>query len=386
MLILIIVFVALFVIYVGLILLYLIGWLLPSATIAHLDKEAEPILVSIIIPARNEAENIAACIQSILNNRLVPVDFEILLIDDFSEDATGAIAAQLLSASGKGRVLSLANYLSPAERINSYKKKALEIAIAEAKGSWIVTTDADCVLPDLWLHELCGAMRLPNVKFVAAPVSFTPVNTNRTWLYYFQSLDFMTMQGITAACARLNLGNMCNGANLAFEKAAFYAVGAYSGIDQIASGDDMLLMYKIRSKYPKGIQYLKSANAIVATPVQPNWSSFINQRIRWSSKADKYDDKKLTLMLAMVYLFNLSLPIVFLGCLFSGSYWWCFLSVFFAKIVVELLFLLPVAQFYKKKNELWIFPFLQPLHIVYIITAGFLGKFGTYKWKGRVVH
>jgi len=55
------------------------------------------------------------------------------------------------------------------------------------------------------------------------------------------------------------------------------------------------------------------------------------------------------------------------------------------KILVELIFLLPVAQFYDKKKMLWYFPLMQPFHILYTIIAGWLGKFGKYKWKGREV-
>jgi hypothetical protein len=61
------------------------------------------------------------------------------------------------------------------------------------------------------------------------------------------------------------------------------------------------------------------------------------------------------------------------------------LGILLAKVVIELVFLLPVAVFYRKTRELLFFPLLQPLHILYIIMAGFLGKFGTYHWKGRQV-
>ena len=59
--------------------------------------------------------------------------------------------------------------------------------------------------------------------------------------------------------------NMCNGANLAYEKKVFYEVGGFEGIDKIASGDDMLLMHKIQKIYPDKIGYLKSADVIVKT-------------------------------------------------------------------------------------------------------------------------
>jgi len=55
------------------------------------------------------------------------------------------------------------------------------------------------------------------------------------------------------------------------------------------------------------------------------------------------------------------------------------------KTVVELIFLYPVAKFFGKQKLLWLFPLMQPFHILYTVVAGWLGKFGSYKWKGRNV-
>lgn len=374
--------VCLFVLYSALILAYRAGWRRYSTDFPIEENLTLP-KISIIIPARNEAENIGKCLQSILANNYPAALLEIIVIDDFSEDDTDKIAACILEKRN-GRVLLLKDYLSEGERLNSYKKKALEIAIGEASGDWIVTTDADCIVSDNWLKQLSIAMNNGRTQFIAAPVSFAPYSTPDL-LYYFQSLDFMTMQGITAASIKNNMGNMCNGANLAFRKSAFKEVGGYKGIDHIASGDDMLLMHKIQTKFPNGIVYLKSEAAIVQTPAQPDWKSFLNQRIRWSSKADKYNDKKLTMILALVYFFNLNFLILTIAALFNPHLWYWLLGTLAAKVLTELIFLAPVAKFYKKSNEIFYFALLQPIHIIYIIFAGFLGKFGSYKWKGRTV-
>lgn len=370
-------------IYGALMLLYAFGW--KKCRDYILPKDFQPkTKISILIPARNEAGNIEKCLRSILDNAYPEMLREIIVIDDFSSDNTAEIARKLLN-NRNGKVLPLKDYLSPDERLNAYKKKALSIAIDNAQGDLIVTTDADCICPKNWLRHIAGIYEQSNAKFIAAPVSFLPAEGKKSWLYYFQSLDFMTMQGITAAGAELNMGSMCNGANLAFEKAAFHQVGGYQGIDQIASGDDMLLMYKIKKQFPGGIHYLKNKEAIVATPCQPTLGSFFNQRIRWASKSDKYDDKTLTLILLAVYLFNACLFCLFVFAFFQPLGWWFLLGMFFLKTMVEISFLWPVAKFYNKSAELWRFPFLQPFHILYVLSAGFLGKFGSYQWKGRKV-
>ena len=86
-----------------------------------------------------------------------------------------------------------------------------------------------------------------DLAFIAAPVKIVP---NGSAISVFQTLDFISLQGITAAAAHKNLYPMCNGANLAYTRKAFNDVGGFADIDHIASGDDMLLMKKIQFDFP----------------------------------------------------------------------------------------------------------------------------------------
>jgi len=144
-------------------------------------------------------------------------------------------------------------------------------------------------------------------------------------------------------------------------------------------------MMKLQKEYPHQVAYLKSKQAIVSTAPQPNWTSFFNQRIRWASKSGKYDDKKLTGILLFVYLFNVSFLALFIAGFWNYHYWIFIAGMLLVKIVAEMFYLFPVSRFFRKTRELIWFPFLQPLHILYIISAGFLGLIGVYQWKGRRV-
>ncbi|HEY2726045.1 MAG TPA: glycosyltransferase, partial [Parafilimonas sp.] len=242
---------------------------------------------SVIIPARNEEENIEACIRSILNNNYSKELLEIIVADDFSTDATPAIVHTLQTKFSNIKIISLKNIIT--ENINSYKKRAIELAIAQSKYEWIITTDADCIVPQSWLRLFDAYIQKNERVFVAAPVMFT---CNNSFLSVFQCLDFISLQGITAASVYAGAHSMCNGANLAYKKSAFYEVDGFKNADHIASGDDMLLMHKIKMSYPTNIGYLFSDDAIVTTAPMPDWKSFLNQRIRWASKATSYKDKK----------------------------------------------------------------------------------------------
>jgi glycosyltransferase involved in cell wall biosynthesis len=334
--------------------------------------------ITIIIPARNEAANIITCLNSICANNYPTACYQIIVIDDYSTDATAALVKNYTAKNLL--LLQLQNFTH--NNIIAYKKKAIEIGIEHATGELIITTDADCIVPNNWLQCIDGFYKKTNAALIVMPVQFLQAPT---MLSIFQSLDFITLQGITGASVFKNMHSMCNGANLAYTKKVFNQVQGFKGIDTIASGDDMLLMHKIFALYPHKIKYLKTPEVIVKTPPAATITDFFNQRIRWASKADNYDDKRIFAVLILVYALNVWLVLLGFASFFNVEVLQLFGVILLLKTIVELIFLVPVAHFFSSKKLLWYFPLAQPFHIVYTVIAGWLGKFGSYSWKGRVV-
>lgn len=332
---------------------------------------------SIVVAARNEEKNIAALLDSLSQLHYPKHLFEIIIVDDHSEDKTASIVEAYRAKLSQLTLITLQE-----DSINSYKKKAIETGVVLAKMNWIICTDADCTVPPNWLAKYNDAIITKKPVFIAAPVAF---KVKPSLLSYFQSLDFMTLQGITAAGIQGRLFNMCNGANLAYEKSVFHEVNGFKHIDHIASGDDMLLMQKIAEQYPENIFYLKSKEAIVTTEAQASWREFLNQRIRWASKSTAYSEKKIFWVLLLVFLFNLLFILLFVASFFHTPFIWLTLPLLLLKTIVEFPFTLSVSRFFNASKLMWFFPLFQPLHIVYTVFAGLLGKFSTYRWKGRIV-
>lgn len=338
-----------------------------------ISTDSAQTTISVIIPARNEEKNIGHLLQK-LKEQTYPVQlFEVIVIDDHSEDKT----AEIVKSFSNVQLLQLKE-----ENINSYKKKAIEAGIAIAKNEFIVTTDADCLPSSDWLKNIATFKEKNNSVFIAAPVIY---DNNNSLLQIFQSLDFLVLQGITGVAVSKKIMSMSNGANMAYDRKIFYEVNGFSGIDKIASGDDMLLMYKIWKKYPDRCHYLKSKTAIVHTNPMKTWKEFFNQRIRWASKAKKYEDKRIFFVLLLVYLFNLSFPALLIAMCWNVKFGAWFLIGWLAKTIIELPFVIAAAKFFEKQSLLKYFFFLQPIHIIYTIIAGLFGQFGNYEWKGRKV-
>jgi cellulose synthase/poly-beta-1,6-N-acetylglucosamine synthase-like glycosyltransferase len=354
-----------------LILFYRAGW--KETPVFSMPPAAADLKISVIIPARNEEENIGVLLHSLQKQNYPAALFEVIVVDDHSDDKTAEIAAAFPFV----KVVKL-----QAGPVNSYKKKAIETGIGAATGELIVTTDADCIVPETWLSTMAAFKKTTKAVFIAAPVMLVYKNN---FLQIFQALDFLVLQGITAASVQKKIHNMCNGANLAYERKIFYEVNGFSQIDHIASGDDMLLMQKMYTHQPGKICYMLAREAIVKTTAQPTWKSFFNQRIRWASKATHYNDIKIFSALFLVYFFNFSLLVLLITGCFYTYLLPAFIILLAVKIIIEYSFIYPVAVFYERKQLLKWFILFQPVHILYTVIAGWLGLFGRFEWKGRKV-
>ncbi|MFQ5445380.1 MAG: glycosyltransferase [Saprospiraceae bacterium] len=339
--------------------------------------------VSVLVPARDEAENIIACLNSIARQSLPPHLFEVIVLDDHSSDGTAGLVEAFSKKHPTFKLIKLADHIRPGET-QSFKKKAIETGVLHASGNLIVTTDADCEVQRDWLLLLVSYFEKTGCQFIAAPVNFFH---EKNTFERFQSLDFLGMMCSTAASIHLRLKNMSNGANLAYSKAVFMEVNGFDGINHLASGDDILLMQKIAARHPGKIGFLKNKNATVYTTAKPTVSAFVSQRVRWASKSADYKEWMVTFILGMVFLFCSSIVISL-----AMVPWWgekallLFLGLFAVKAVTDYFFLGMMARFFERSELMKSYFPSQFLHIMYIVAVGVLGNVvKRYEWKGRKV-
>jgi cellulose synthase/poly-beta-1,6-N-acetylglucosamine synthase-like glycosyltransferase len=354
---------------------------IPDFHLSESDTDNPTTKISVIIAARNEEKNIQHLLDSLFQQTYPKNLYQVIIIDDHSNDNTWGLINNLHYEEMNLKCLKLYDYADQLTT-GSYKKFAIETGINNSTGDLIVTTDADCVMQKDWLNTIAFFHEKKNTKFIAAPVK---INADDSFLSIFQTLDFMTLQGITGASVFKNIHSMCNGANLAYEKNAFTEVHGFRDIDNIPSGDDMLLMHKIYKKYPDWVFFLKNKNAIVSTQPETTWKGFLDQRTRWASKADKYDDKRIFWVLLLVYIVNILFITLLIASIWNKIFFGLFFILLILKTIIEYPFVRSVAIFFEQENLMKYFPLLQPFHIIYTILIGFFGKFGSYHWKGRKV-
>lgn len=323
---------------------------------------------SIIIPYRNEIENLPKLLDSIEQLEYPNLLFEVILIDDFSDIPT-------VFSSYSFQITHLKN----SKKAISPKKEAINLAIKKAKNQWIVTTDADCIVPRLWLKTFDLRIQEGNIKMIAAPVKF---EEDSIFISNFQILDFLSLQTTTIGTFGNKQAFMCNGANFCYERNFFKSLNGFQGNETMASGDDVFLLQKALEKEPNSVAYLQSETCIVSTKSESSWQALLNQRIRWASKASKYK----TLYSKQLGISVVSANLLFvIGILLTIVYFSVFKYLFvllLLKLIIDYIFLMGGNSFYKiKLNYILASSLLYPFFSSLVVFYSF---FGNYKWKGRM--
>jgi glycosyltransferase involved in cell wall biosynthesis len=213
------------------------------------------MLLSVIVPARNEADVIRQCLESLLDQSVqsfvLGQDWELLLVDDASSDATRAIA---LSLSG-------VTVLDPDQLQTGWTGKANAVwtAARQARGQWLLFTDADTihVAGDLQraIHEAAHAQ--------VAMLSYSPKQLvagfwqSALMPLIFSELAFAYPPGtVSNPASRLAAAN---GQFLMVQRAAYFAVGGHAAVAGSLLEDVDLASLLKRRKYPIRFRYAPDA-------------------------------------------------------------------------------------------------------------------------------
>ena len=331
---------------------------------------------SIVIPFRNEAHNLPGLLKSISIINYPSELFEILLVNDDSQDYFNMIIEEFTNRNPSLNFQLLKNI----RKTNSPKKDAINTAINLSNFEWIVTTDADCVVPVNWLKLFNQFIDEEKPFFISAPVKFRAQNS---FLFHFQNLNFTSLMGSTIGGFGTEKPIMCNGANLCYRKETFLELRGFKGNTEIASGDDIFLLEKMFKAYPNKVKFLKSEETIVKTKAENTWKLFINQQIRWASKSASY--KSIFAKFVGIVVFSENLLVLVLGiyAMLFPQNWLYFILVFTLKIIVDFMLIAQTAVFLKNTKSLKYYLFVSFLYPFFIVYIGCLSLFKNYEWKGR---
>lgn len=322
---------------------------------------------SIVVPFRNEAENLPKLLHSIAQLNYSTALFEVILVDDESEE-------EFLITNYEFLITIINNN----KKSGSPKKDAIETAIEITKNDWVITTDADCLVQKDWLLSIDNHIQNTNVKMVASGVTYLP---KKGFLSAFQTLDFLSLQGATVGSFGIGKPFMCNGANFAYSKVFFQELNGFKENENIASGDDVFLLQKAVLKEPKAVGFLYDFKSIVATQTVNTWKELFMQRVRWAAKSTGYNSLFGKMLALIVFATNLCWVLVFIlwpiGKL-DQNYFMLFIG---GKFLIDLILLQKTSRFFKTKLN-WIL-LSSVLYPFFSSSVALYSLFGKYTWKGR---
>lgn len=360
----------------------LYGW----KKIPEFSSESSPaeIRFSIIVPFRNETENLPNLLNSLSRINYPESKFEILLVNDESEDNSVEIIEEFQENHSEFGVKLLEN-----KRVsNSPKKNAINTAINSANFEYIITTDADCKIPKNWLKSYNDFILKTGNKLIAGPVALSSLptaNTNikrKNILRNFEELDVLSLQASTAGAFGIGKAFMCNGANLCYEKDAFLEVSGFTGNDNIASGDDVFLLQKFQQENYK-IGFLKSKEVLIYTKPQQSFGNLVSQRIRWASKAPAYKGLFAKFTGVSVLLMNLSLVIALFLVFFQILPYQPILIIFLIKFNLDFILIYSSAKFFQRETVLRSYFWSSIFYPFFSTYVGVKSLFSDFSWKGR---
>lgn len=330
--------------------------------------DIKEVFVSVIIPARNEASNIGKLLSDLETQ--THVGFEVIVVDDHSEDDTKSIVEHFIKKNSRFRMLT---------NSGDGKKTALTLGVRAANGSIIITTDADCRVSNEWMATLVSCFRSDSVKMVLGCVKME----GGSLFSNLQALEFASLIGSGMAMVSWNYPVMCNGANLAFRKEMFEQAGGYQGNFHIPSGDDEFLMRKVLTLYPEGIVASTAEQSVVTTLPNRTLNEIFQQRIRWAGKWTANTSVVSSLLALFVFCFQLTtvlLP-VFLSMKWINVQ--LFLMLLLTKACLEFVFLKKVSLNLGIRWSWISFAILQVIYPPYVLVIGLLSRFNSFIWKGR---
>ncbi len=315
--------------------------------------------VSIIVAFRNERQNLGRLLQQLCNQTYNV--YEIVMVDDASDD--GSLEFVKNFNCEKLTVFSL--------KQNYGKKAAIKFGLSKAKGQIIGFTDADCIVSNSWIEQMVDCMIGQKTDLCLGNVAI--IYDKLLSMSAVQALEFSSLLASTAGAVGLNMPIMSNGANL-FVKRELASKAELK--HDLASGDDVFLLhYAVKNR--RKIGFCPGSRATVQTLAQKNLHHFVMQRIRWASKASKYNLLFPKFVAIVVFLANLA---IFISIFLSLR---LFFELILIKTIVDLMLLTSYLARYRQLKLLFWLPIIEIFYIFYAVGIAILSQISSYEWKGR---
>jgi biofilm PGA synthesis N-glycosyltransferase PgaC len=328
------------------------------------------IPISVIISARNEAQNLHQYLPSILKQNYP--DFEVVVVNDCSFDTSDLVLEDFAKIYSHLKIVTITEHI----RFKTGKKFALTLGIKAAKNEHMIFTDADCQpASGNWITRIAANFTTgaeivlgysPYIKTSGFLNSFVRFETIKTGINYLSS-------------ALIGDAYMGIGRNLAYTKTLFFNAKGFAAHMHVLSGDDDLFVNQ--NATPDNTAIEMHADAFVFTEAKTTLSSWFRQKKRHFGVGKIYKARHKRLLsfdAASGFLFYILLTL----CLVFNFEPWLALGLFMFRLIFQVIIYKRLFKRLDGKDLLWYLPFLDMIYYLYLNTFGLIGTFiKTTKWK-----
>jgi len=320
---------------------------------------------SIVIAAKNEEENLLGLISALSKIDYPKENFEVIIVDDNSDDKTFQLATDLTSTLENFKVVKAE------DKRYEGKRGALDYGISIAKHENIIITDADCIPESRWLiryEEKFG-------KGFDLIIGIAPFIQKQTLVNKISCYENFRNTLLTILSVKIGLPYTASARNFGFKKKSFEEFEGYKNTtDTISGDDDLLLREAVKNNLTIGL--LTSKDSFVFSESKKSFKDYFNQRARHTQTSFHYSLKQI--------LFLLTWHILNIAFLFSPLLAFInlyFLLPFAIKLILDLL----ISVLSQRKIS-YNFSFIETVYLqffyeIFLIVHLFNAKFGRIKWK-----
>jgi len=328
------------------------------------------IPVSVIISARNEANNLRENLPSILEQNYP--DFEVVVINDCSYDASGDVLDEMKEKYPRLKVVTITEH----ERFKTGKKFALTLGIKAAKNEYLLFTDADCVpASDNWITYMAANFTRPD----QIVLGYSPYKKTLNFLNPFIRFETIKTAINYLSAAVRGDAYMGIGRNLAYTKTLFFGAKGFAAHMHVISGDDDLFVNQNATADNTAIEI--NPDSFVYTDAKTTLNSLFRQKKRHFGVGKLYKARHrrmLSIDAASGFLFYILLTI----CLVFNFEPLLAAGLFMFRLIFQLIIYNKLFKRLDGKGLLWYLPFFDAIYYIYLNTFGLIGTFiKTTQWK-----
>ena len=332
------------------------------------DDQCMP--VTVLVSARNEEQDLPRCLDSIMALDYPKDKLQIVLVNDFSTDATGEIMERV--ARDHANVVVLHSEAMPPNGLEA-KARGIAHGFTRATGEWVVITDADASVHPKWVRNMLGRVT-PETGMTGGSL----VVRADSWFGVIERVSWAFVQMFNMGMAGWGVPFVCLGPNMAIRRSVYEEAGGLQNV-HFKVAEDLALFQMVADRKMKIDCYLDEETTATLSPV-PSLQHLVSQQRRWLGGGIAHG---WLYMVILFFAFWWGFGVVvylFLGWLISWKAW---LTFILGKAFTEAFFFVQQRRrmgLEKHVRYFWVLEFYH-LFIIALLPATFLFT-RKIKWMG----